>query len=426
MEVNIHGQTNLNTSQEDTGGHFEEAVYNDLPQILKAGTDILSGNDKEAFFAGSLAALSSVLPGVRAVYDGKTIEANLYLFLYGSFGCGKGALKYVRKLVSPVHKFMSQKFTEPKNKEDEPLRKLHFLPANTSKSGLIELLAVNGRGLIFETEADTLADILKQDYGNFTDLLNKCYHHEEYPFYRRQNKEYIEIDEPKLSVLLSGTNSQLQNLVPGVENGLFSRFMYYRLEMETGFKNVFDTSGGDLYQRFSDIGEQVFDLHKQLYHAAEPVIFKLQSHQESEFLTYFQDLKQTLIDLYGVKVGGSVNRFALQYFRILMILTTLRAYEKSELRHVLICQDIDFKNTKRIFETFIWHALTIFDSLAVKDTKGLPQDKQQFFSKLPAEFTTVEAITTGKEFEIPERTVKRFLKNRQLFEYVRHGNYKKN
>jgi len=430
-EVNIHRQTDLNTLQDDTsqntGGHFEEAVYNDLPQTIKAGTDILSGNDKEAFFVGSLAALSSILPNVQAVYDGKTIEANLYLFLYGGFGSGKGALKYSKKLVLPVHKHLRNTEVPPQPESGQtPQKKLHFLPANSSKSGLIELLAANGRGLIFETEADTLADILRQDYGDFTDLLNKCFHHEEYTLYRRKDKEFIEIEEPKLSVLLSGTNSQLQNLVPGVENGLFSRFMYYRLEMEAGFKNVFDTSGGNLYRHFSEIGESVLKLFELLSKQTEPLIFKLQSHQESEFLAYFQDLKQTLIDTYGDILAGSVNRFAIQYFRVLMILTTLRAYENNEILTPLYCQDIDFQNTKRIFQTFIWHALNIFDSLAAQNISNLPQDKQQLFAALPAEFTTVEAITTGQELKIPERTVKRFIKNKQLFEYVKHGNYKKN
>jgi len=426
MEVNIHGQTNLNTLQEEPdNSHFTAEVYNNLPGILQAGTDKLKGIDKEVFFVGALAALSSILPGVRAVYDGKTIESNLYLFLYGGYGSGKGSLSYVKSMISPVHGFMRQQFTEPEKKEEEPIRKLLYLPANSSKSGLIELLAINGRGLIFETEADTLTDIFKQDYGNFSDILRSAYHHEDIRFYRRQDKEFYEIEEPKLSVLLSGTPDQLKKLVPQVENGLFSRFMYFGLETDSTFKNVFDTSGGDLDKHFREIGESLRELFKQLYHTKEPVIFKLQSHQEEEFLLYFQDLKQTLIDTYGDTLAGSVNRFAIQFFRLTMIFTTLRAFEENELRTVLYCQDIDFQNTLTIFKTFVWHALNIFDSLAAQNLNTLPQDKQQLFAALPAVFTTVEAIQKGNELKMQERTVHRFLKNRQLFEYVKHGHYKK-
>jgi hypothetical protein len=426
MEVKIHGQTNLNAVDEEPDHrHFAEQVYNNLPGIIQAGTDKLKGTDKEVFFVGSLAALSCILPGVRAVYDGKTIEPNLYLFLYGGYGSGKGSLSYVKKLVSPVHSYMRQQFTEPANDKEEATAKMLFLPANSSKSGLIELLALNGRGLLFETEADSLSDMLKQDYGNFSDILRSSYHHEGASFFRRQDKEYYEIHEPKLSVLLSGTPDQLKKLVPQVENGLFSRFMYFGLETDTAFKNVFDTSGGNLDKHFYEIGESLRELFKQLYHAKEPVTFKLQSHQEEEFLAYFQELKQNLIDTYGDTLAGSVNRFAIQFFRLTMTFTTLRAYEENELRKVLYCQDIDFQNTLTIFETFIWHALNIFDSLAEQTIQNLAKDKQEFYTTLPEQFTTAAALSKGLELKMYDRTIYRFLKNRQLFEKISHGNYKK-
>lgn len=36
----------------------------------------------------------------------------------------------------------------------------------------------HGWGVIFETEADTLTQALKTDYGDYSDGLRKAYHHE--------------------------------------------------------------------------------------------------------------------------------------------------------------------------------------------------------------------------------------------------------
>ena len=114
-----------------------------------------------------------------------------------------------------------------------PNKSMLFLPANSSSTGLQELLQNNQeRGILFETEADTLNIILKQDFGDYSDVLRKAFHLESIVYYRRGNKEYKSISEPKLSVIISGTPNQLTKLIPSAENGLFSRFIIYLFEQE--------------------------------------------------------------------------------------------------------------------------------------------------------------------------------------------------
>jgi len=88
------------------------------------------------------------------------------------------------------------------------------------------------RGLIFETEGDTLAKAFKSDYGDFSDGFRNAFQHEPISYYRRTDKEYVEIDRPCLSALLSGTPKQITTLIPNAENGLFSRFMFYVMNMK--------------------------------------------------------------------------------------------------------------------------------------------------------------------------------------------------
>jgi len=60
-----------------------------------------------------------------------------------------------------------------------PKQKLLFIPANNSASSFINTLAENDEmGILSSTEADTLANSLTQDWGNFSDILRCAFHHE--------------------------------------------------------------------------------------------------------------------------------------------------------------------------------------------------------------------------------------------------------
>lgn len=59
-------------------------------------------------------------------------------------------------------------------------------------------------GFILNTKADTLSIVMKQDYGDgILVSLRKAYHHEPIFFSRVYKKRPIEIEKPKLSILLA-------------------------------------------------------------------------------------------------------------------------------------------------------------------------------------------------------------------------------
>lgn len=101
--------------------------------------------------------------------------------------------------------------SDSSKEKDTPMLAL-IIPANSSASAFIKTLAYNNStGLMFETEGDTLSQILKSDYGNYSDTLRKAFHHEPVSLCRRKDREFLEVDCPKLSVVLAGTPGQ----VPG-------------------------------------------------------------------------------------------------------------------------------------------------------------------------------------------------------------------
>jgi len=201
---------------------FPLEIYDNLPKVLRYPCrEVLKERvEKEVFLVGAIGVISGVLPNLTGFYDGQYYGPNLYVYVLAPYGSGKGALKYARELAKPIHQSLKeegqtklaeyqmemQEFdagnrTEPPQK---PGNLMLFLPANNSKTGLLQLLDDNkGRGVLFETEGDTLADALDQKHGNFSDALRKAFQHEPTSYYRRTDREHKEIETPELSVILS-------------------------------------------------------------------------------------------------------------------------------------------------------------------------------------------------------------------------------
>ncbi|GHV65986.1 hypothetical protein FACS1894199_08280 [Bacteroidia bacterium] len=145
-------------------------------------------------------------------------------------------LEYKNKLAD----YLAQKDKSELQRPEEPPMLMLIIPANTSATGLFQILNDNnGIGLIFETEGDTLAQSFKSEHGNYSDGLRKSWHHEPISYNRRKNREYVELKQPKVSALLSGTPQQVAALIPNPENGLFSRFMFYYMNIKPVWQNVF-------------------------------------------------------------------------------------------------------------------------------------------------------------------------------------------
>lgn len=369
-------------AQEARPAGFSEEVYSSLPELLRSPCDALKNpEEKEVFLVGALCTISGILPNVRGFYDQEYYGPNLYGYIVGPYGSGKGTLKLAHALAWPVHKekkgkteqalieyeqeLEEWKANKKKGKEPpKPPQFLLFIPANSSKSGLVELLESNGnRGIVFETEGDTLADALKTDYGNFSDILRKAFHHEPITFYRRTEKEYKEVETPHLSVTLSSTFDQLQKLIPTVENGLFSRFLFYWLTPNREFRDVFNRDRQILPRYFKRLGEEYLKVFQHLEALPEPLEFDFSAHQQAQFMELFAEWKQEIGELVSNDLEGTVNRLGLIAFRLAMILTTIRAFEVGEATQVMVCEDQDFYNALRIVETLKGHALKVFYQL---------------------------------------------------------------
>lgn len=358
-----------------------EQLFHRLPELISApALQFAEQAEREVFLVGALGIISGILPNVHGLYDGQYYTPHLYAYILAPYGSGKGGLRYARQLAEEIHKQRREEAREAEkeyrkqlhefktsNTAEEPPRppkKMLFLPANISKSGLLQLMEENeGKGIVYETEGDTLADAQKTDYGNFSDMLRKAFHHEPISLFRRTDSEFRDITRPALAVILSSTHEQYQKLIPTPQNGLFSRFLHYNLTPSQEFKDVFSPDKNHLPEYFAELGERFTAIYDNLNARPNPILFSLTRAQQIHFLEVFGAWKAEFSEYISRDLEGTVNRLGLICFRLAMILTTLRMFETGEDREALICAEEDFAASLELIEHFKNHALKVYHRL---------------------------------------------------------------
>ncbi len=410
---------------------FSQEVKNLLPSLLSQIVSCAnSPEDADLLLLGSLTVFSACLPNVFGNYGGREVFPNLFLFVTAQASAGKGRLTLCRHLVQPIHDSLKQLYAaemeeykrlqneyvqDKKNNEppQEPPIKTLLIPANSSATSVYQVLNDNGGiGLMFETEGDTLANTFKSDYGNFSDGFRKAFHHEMISYTRRKDREFVELAKPRLSALLSGTPRQILSLIPDAENGLFSRFIFYYMNVRLEWLNVFADNEETLDQHFEQLGKQFFDLYNILK-ASQPIRFALSAEQQKQFNSFFAQVQKEYSNLFGLDIVASVRRLGLITFRIAMILTSLRIIDGGQISNLIVCDDSDFQTAITMARVLLQHTAKVFGSLLATETTtngNAPTIiKQTFLDNLPPEFDRKTYLAVAEKFKIPPKTAEKYI-----------------
>ena len=423
-------------------------IYSQLPEILKESTDLFAeGIEKDVFLIGALSVVSGCLPNIEGIYFDEPVSAHLYSFITAPAGSGKGKLKWAKYFGIKIHKTIVEQSIHEKEEYDrefeeynnlnknqrqgvekptEPKRKMFYIPANSSASAFIQALADNDfKGIIFETEADTLAGTLKQDWGNFSDVLRKAFHHESTNMFRRKDNEHIEIEDPHLAITLSGTPKQVHNMMPDAENGLFSRFLYYAFEDYSDFKNPFISHCSVNYTEFfEEKGKAMYELYQMLASMNSSIRFSFTAEQGEIFTSQFNTLYKRNRMLLGNDFNANSRRLGLITFRIAMVLRSLRILEDGDTSTPLLCNEVDFQTAIEVAFTLEKHAIAVFQNLPNNNLKGV---KLKFYDTLPKEFNRQEYLSVAKTLGVKDKTAEKYIaqfKENNLLEHE-HNKYTK-
>ena len=434
---------------------FAREIRDLLPEFFRKIVDqSVSEEDADILLLGSLTVISAVLPNVSGIYNKRPVWSNLFLFVTARASSGKGRLSLCKYLIDPIHdrlreineaeemeyeqKMQQYQINKKKmnmDKPQEPPLRMLFIPANSSATAVYQVLGDNdGQGIMFETEGDTLANTFASDYGNYSDGFRKAFHHENISYVRRKDREYVNLKNPRLSALLTGTPKQVQNLITDAENGLFSRFMFYYLTTSLEWQNVFaKADGGTADNYFKGLGNQFHDFYNVLREVGE-ITFHFTPAQEDAFNAWFSEVHREYPQFLGDEIIASVRRLGLITFRIAMILSAVRMRDDGAYGTDLECLDDDFNAAMAISKALLQHTARVFKDLPRAGTQrpaGTGQKtvrRQLFLDALPDEFDRQTFIDISSRLGMPLSTAERNIKKwteEGLLERMDLGRYRK-
>lgn len=415
-----------------------QSVYDNLPPILFESCQVfMQERERDVYLTGALAILSGCLPNVSGLYSGSIVYPSLFSFILAPAASGKGALKFAKALADKYHdktlalslddkkiydeKLAAYKMLKGKGKLEPgaempmpPKFKVVYIPANTSNAKIIQHLDWNeGKGIICETEADTLGQTFKNEWGAYSDMLRKSFHHEKISKSIKTDGEYIEVNNPQLSVALSGTPKQVFNIIASAEDGLFSRFIFYVFKTDAVWLDPSPKGNPvNLTDYFTKQSKEVLKLVE--FYERDEMILHLTDEQWERFNPIFSSFLEQINTFVSEDALSIVKRLGLILYRFCMIFTAIRKFVTNEHHKEVYCLDIDFETALTLTKTYIQHSVIMFTNLPKQGEQGpfkSGENKKKFFDALPNKFQRKEAIEIGKKFDVGERSVGNFLKS---------------
>ena len=400
---------------------------NQLPKLLEDALSVApKGEARDMLLLSLLTNCAYALPAMRMLHGRPhhTYSPELLTMVVAPAASGKGIMNYGRLLLQAIEGKSGKKV---------------YIPANSSASALLKVMdEYDGRGIVFATEMDTLTQTLRAAYGHFGDIVRCIFEHETVSQLRRQNNEFIEIREPRIAMLLSGTPNQVSPLLRNRENGLMSRFACYVVNNRIGFNdNVWDVDCQNntpqeaiLYDRLST---ELGDRYLWMSEAEHDCYFYLNNSQLKTIKRMFRSEYDTYSQEFSDLFDGTLKRMPVIMKRIGMILTGLRLDITQPLPERVVCSDEDFQTMLLIGHKLLMHAAMVFQIMPkLKATPvgeiGSNMLQRQFFQMLPTAFTKQDAIQQAKVLGVSVKTINNWLtKHLQSNEilHVAHGLYKK-
>ena len=372
-----------------------------------------------------------MLPNLYFKYGigAKRYYPNLQLFIVGSAACGKGIANLALELVKPIHEKM-------------PL----IIPGDATYPAFYQTLAKQkGRGYIHESEGSVITDIWRSSTANYNTALRKAAEHE--TISRARCREASVIENPQLSMVLTGTFSQYKALVPSIENGYFSRLLTLIVDEHQAFNSQY-------VEPSENSGDVIKAAAEQLYHLYESLLFnrarefRLTPDQRTRLGHHLETAYPTLIRMLGEDFHSVVLRMAVHIERIALILSALRSPSiSSELdsdtsslssaRGVrpenIVCADEDYQTAELIGNKLILHMAQAYQLVKGTEKVSLPtvkplDQKAILLSLLPAEFESKTLVAEAQSQGISRRTAIRWSDEWQtvgLIQKIKYGTYKK-
>lgn len=232
--------------------------------------------------------------------------------------------------------------------------------------------------------------------------------------------DYSEIKEPKFSVAITGTPNQLDTLITSIQDGLFSRFIFYSFSAKQKWRSTYTeaiaVSNNDIFKGFSaDLCDKFRSNNIQKF-----VMTRAQGMQLDE--VFSEALGHNSV-LYNDDVSGIIYRLGLMTFKIAMTLAALRSDEPE-----ITCSDLEFKTSLNLVEkVYLKHSIGILNKINKDSSKvNKTQDELLNWMKPQGKVKRCDVWSKAKTMGIKERTLADILRkfiDLKLIRKVTHGVY---
>ena len=442
-------------------GAIPDEVFENLPADIKELLKIAKDNkERDTLFLSILAISSGLFPALRTMYGNQIYTPHLYVCEVAQAGSGKGIAMNALTLAKSIQDALDRQYKEEKREYDkqllswelelkraakenrepdinlrpeEPKRKVLILQANTSKSQMLLHMSVTEFGnILATTEIDAFAEALRTDYGKHAAEIRMFFHHERVGQSYKTDKDPIVIDFPKLALMLSGTPEQLVNFIKTLEDGMYSRFMFYTMSPTYKWKNQSPLEGnGNINARelFASVGEK---MKANFFKTKDKeVMINFTREQWDKHTDIFQRELGYVAAEENPNVMAIVFRSGLITMRVAMVLCGYRIMEAGWDINEYTCSDEDFDNAIKIVLTCMAHSINL--STIIGETIKR-QKLTNYFKLLPAlkamkkEFRYTDFLNEVRKLGFGDSAAKRALKK-----YLKSGlisrssdGYKKN
>lgn len=445
-------------SQDQDDLHIVEYLNQDnLPQLLRLMLSQASTPaEADMLLMSTLTATSAVLPNLYFRYGktGKRYYANLQCFILAAAASGKGVAGQALEMIEPIQ-------------TKYPI----LIPGDSTFPAFFKRLYENGgRGYVHESEGTVITDIWKSQAATYSSILRKAAEHEVVS--NNRVKEMKVIQNPQLSVLLTGTFGQYNKLVPSIENGYFSRLLPVVVRDTQAFNKSIVEADGHNEPISRQVGQQLAKLYRELYSGHERE-WSLTAEQKIRLASHVETEYKALIEMLGQNFHSAVVRMVVQIERIAMVLSAMRRAKDysggkntAEVHNIMndqpkmadnstglgldasedvesnspitdgekwICADEDYETAEMIGGKLILHMAAAYKMIEGDKAELVPAiamncQKQMLYERLPNEYENKvlfdEAIAQG----VSTRTATRWNDNWQekgLVQKIKHGVYKK-
>ena len=437
------------TPQKIESPFIPENIYDVLPPSLKEACNTFKGRERDVFFTSALSVISGGLHNVSGLYANDIAFPNLFSIIIAPPASGKGVMKYSRQLGDCYHDFklnQSREDLKEYKKEkrkfelkvkkaktnqaidaliepEEPKRNVFFIPGDTSLAMIVKHLEDNeGMGCICETEADALTNALKQEWGGFSNIIRKGFQAEIISQSRKTDLEYSEIKEPKFSLALTGTPNQLDLLMTSVQDGLFSRFLFYSFNAVPVWRATYTSK---INRSNKEIFEEYSAGFCDKFKSNITQKFAMTEEQGLKMDCIFTEILEHNTALYDDNISGTVKRLGLMCYKIAMTLSAIRSDDEE-----IICSDDDFNSALFLVkDVYLIHGRNMLNRIT-KNSKSLNVKQTDLYNWIKTKdiLKRSEILKQATLLGIKDRSLSDIL-NRfislNLIEKVSHGVYKK-